>query len=621
MILLSYNVRDLGSSVKLRALRELVRQEKIDMMLIQESKLEVVDQNLCRSIWGADDCEWVFKASNSRARGLICIWQVEKFVLVDSLIGDFNAVTKPEERIGSANRNLYERREINDFNSFISNLHLLEPPLAGKKFTWFSANGQAASRQDRFLLSHDWCCCWPNSNQLVLNRTLSDHCPVLFRVSNLNWGPKPFKVLNCWFSDPRFKDFVAKEWEQISISGASGFVLKEKLKAIKEKLKIWNKDIFGDVNQNYRELVEKLEELDQKLGNGGLSTQEQKQWKRQSNCLVGLHINELWVEDPVLVKNGAREFFDLKFRCDNQIAPTLDGIPFRRIGENERMNLMRSLILWRLKKQFGSVELIKAQVRMDCPANLSDYRPISLVGCAYKIVSKVLANRIKKVLPSVINEAQSAFLEGRGLMDSVVVANEWAHDAKSRKKGSMAFKVDFEKAYDSVRWDFLYYMMHRMNFGDQWISWIKGCIEPTRVSVLINGSPSGEFSMGKGIRQGDPITPFLFFIIAEGLNGLMRQAVDLHQFKGYCFGRQTNEEVSILQFADDTLFIGEATKENAFTLKCMLHCFELASGLKVNFFKSSLIGITVEERDLQILAAILNFKLMKLPFIYLGLQV
>lgn len=112
--------------------------------------------------------------------------------------------------------------------------------MVGNKFTWFRPNGLAASRLDRFLMSSDWCCCWPNGNRFVLERNLSDHCPILFRSKVVDWGPKPFKVLNCWFMDPRFKEFVRKQWEQISIPGPGGYVLKEKLKRLKARLRVWN---------------------------------------------------------------------------------------------------------------------------------------------------------------------------------------------------------------------------------------------------------------------------------------------------------------------------------------------------------------------------------------------
>lgn len=110
------------------------------------------------------------------------------------------------------------------------------------------------------------------------------------------------------------------------------------------------------------------------------------------------------------------------------------------------------------------------------------------------------------------------------MLDSVLIANEVFHEAKQKKSPTLIFKVDFEKAYDSVKWDFLFYMFRRMGFPSKWIQWIKGCLESSWVSVLINGSPSEEFKMRKSLRQGDPLAPFLFLIVAEGLNGLMKQA-------------------------------------------------------------------------------------------------
>lgn len=106
------------------------------------------------------------------------------------------------------------------------------------------------------------------------------------------------------------------------------------------------------------------------------------------------------------------------------------------------------------------------------PQGLNEFRPISLIGSMYKIVAKILAKSLKEVLVKVIDRDQSAFLGGRNMMDSVVVANEVIHEAKRRRKSTIVFKVDFEKAYDSVDWEFLLYMLRRMNFCEQWIAWI-----------------------------------------------------------------------------------------------------------------------------------------------------
>ena len=130
---------------------------------------------------------------------------------------------------------------------------------------------------------------------------------------------------------------------------------------------------------------------------------------------------------------------------------------------------------------------------------MNDYRPISLIGCIYKIVAKILANRLEKVLPLIIDERQSAFIEGRHLLHSAVIANEVVDEAKKGQKPCIVFKVDYEKAYDSVAWDFLLYMLRRMDFGLKWIRWIEGCLKSASISVLVNGSPSHEFIPQRGL--------------------------------------------------------------------------------------------------------------------------
>lgn len=117
-------------------------------------------------------------------------------------------------------------------------------------------------------------------------------------------------------------------------------------------------------------------------------------------------------------------------------------------------------------------------------------------------------------------------------------------------------------------------MLRRLNFGEKWVNWIRSCLESSSVSVLVNGSPSEEFRMEKGLRQGDSLAPFLFIIISEGLSGLMKQAVNYGYFSPFKFGLDAGPEVFLLQFADDTLFIGEASIQNIFAVKSVLRCFE-----------------------------------------------
>jgi hypothetical protein len=136
----------------------------------------------------------------------------------------------------------------------------------------------------------------------------------------------------------------------------------------------------------------------------------------------------------------------------------------------------------------------------------------------------------------------------------------------------LVLKVDFEKAYDSVDWNFLEYMLRRFGFGDKWIRWIKACVFAGNLSVLVNGSPTPEVNIQRGLKQGDPLAPFLFLLVAEGFAGLMRSAVEKKLFKGFGVGPD-NLIVSHLQYADDTLCIGEATMENLWTLKAIFAWF------------------------------------------------
>ncbi|GKV30974.1 hypothetical protein SLEP1_g39727 [Rubroshorea leprosula] len=161
------------------------------------------------------------------------------------------------------------------------------------------------------------------------------------------------------------------------------------------------------------------------------------------------------------------------------------------------------------------------------------------------------------VMADIISDSQSAFVGGRQLVDSVLILNEVVDEVKQRKQESFIFKADFEKAYDCVDWNFLDWMMEQMGFGMRWRKWIHECLSTTRMSILINGSLTKEFSVGKGLRQGDPLSPFLFLLVGEGLCGMVRKAEAEGLFKGVKIG-EGGMVLSLLQFADDTVFMGKA---------------------------------------------------------------
>ncbi|GJR15070.1 RNA-directed DNA polymerase, eukaryota [Tanacetum coccineum] len=162
------------------------------------------------------------------------------------------------------------------------------------------------------------------------------------------------------------------------------------------------------------------------------------------------------------------------------------------------------------------------------PKVVSDYRPISLIGSLYKVVTKILASRLSLVISDLISDVQTAFLPNRQILDGPFIINEILARCKLKKQQAMIFKVDFAKAYDSVRWDYLDDVLISFGFGPKWRSWIRGSLSSGKASILVNGSPTTEFHLYRGLKQGDPLAPFLFLLIMESLHLSFSRAVEAY---------------------------------------------------------------------------------------------
>ncbi|GKD96154.1 RNA-directed DNA polymerase, eukaryota, reverse transcriptase zinc-binding domain protein, partial [Tanacetum coccineum] len=253
-------------------------------------------------------------------------------------------------------------------------------------------------------------------------------------------------------------------------------------------------------------------------------------------------------------------------------------------------------------------------------ANLmKDFRPISLIGSLYKIIAKILANRLVLVLEDLVSDSQSAFVKDRQILDGPFILNELVQWCKKKRKKSMFFKVDFEKAFDSVRWDFIINILKKFGFGNRWCTWISNCLRSSRGSLLVNGSPTSEFQFFKGLKQGDPISPFLFILVMESLHISFQRVVDAGLFTGI----KLNEETSIshLFYADDAIFMGQWCHKNIDVLKHVLDVFYRASGLHINVHKSKLMGITVDNSNIEQAVEKIGCMSLKMPFTYLGSKV
>jgi len=762
MIIVTFNIRGMGGGTKSRYLRHIISCEGAEFVCLQETKVKSISDAKCYYLWGNNKVGWLHYEGENGGGGMLSMWHQEAFnyethsmgkgyiavygrLAKDNLrcvvvnvyaacnlsdkktlwmelsniksssqevlwcfCGDFNAIRSRGERRGSTNRVDYTS-EIRGFNSFIDDNLLLDTPIVGKNYTWFNSNGSAKSRIDRVLVTEEWMEKWPTCKQYVQRREVSDHCAIVVKSVVRDWGPKPFRTIDAWLSEKGFGEMVKMKWNSYPSRGSGFIKIKEKLKWLKRDLKLWNKDVFGNLNTSKKrflkeiedidcqdcsgimtaearskrcELLSRLKEVDRKLDsltcqkaraswlkNGDSCTRfyhSTLRWRGLRNAVKGVEIGDQWCEEPSTVRREAKLLFEKRFTATKDLGVRLDAVDFKTLSGEENQGLTAGFTekeirdaVWNcegakspgpdgfnfnfLKKCWGvlKVEIVEAMeqfyetgsIPKGCnasfvalvpkvrdPSRLEQYRPISLVGAVYKIIAKLLAERLKKVLPSVVDESQSAFLKGRGIIDSVLMANEVVEDIRRRGRSGLCLKVDFEKAYDSVRWEFLYDMLQRMGFHHRWVMWIRGCLESASISVLVNGSPTEEFKPSRGIRQGDPLAPFLFLIVAEGLAGLVRQAVKTNMLHGLKIGRK-EVDISLLQYADDTLFLCENSFTNVVTLKAILRGFEIASGLKINFHKSKLVGFNVLSSDMDCYTRTLNCSQMGNKFNYLGIEV
>jgi hypothetical protein len=233
--------------------------------------------------------------------------------------------------------------------------------------------------------------------------------------------------------------------------------------------------------------------------------------------------------------------------------------------------------------------------KIKVPEKVTQLRPISLCNVVYKIISKMFASRLKGLLPEIISPTQSAFVPGRLITDNILVAYECFHAIKKRrqgKKGFCAVKLDMHKAYDWVDWNFLEKIMLKLGFDPSWVKRIMTCVNNVRYRVRVNSEESDIFSPSRGLRQGDPLSPYLFLLCAEGLTGLLAKSGEEEQLIGVKVCREA-PTISNLISADDSLILMQADEANADCLKRILETYCRASGQLVSTAKSTIFSAQI----------------------------
>lgn len=176
--------------------------------------------------------------------------------------GDFNAVRCADERKGIADYLCFTKTV--QFNEFVEDMDLTDLPLIGRKYTWHRANGRCMSRLDRFLLSDEWMNQWQDLAQWGMKRSIADHYAIVLKSTVMMWCPRPFRVLNCWLTHGDFENFVISKWGELNLVGWGSYVLKEKMKMLRNDLKSWTKSYFGNMVEKILEVVNDIKKIDDK---------------------------------------------------------------------------------------------------------------------------------------------------------------------------------------------------------------------------------------------------------------------------------------------------------------------------------------------------------------------
>ncbi|XP_071704293.1 uncharacterized protein [Rutidosis leptorrhynchoides] len=301
MKIISYNIRGFGlgkKENKFGRTKNLIAKERPSFVAVQESRLNSVDLNWIHSLWGTTECDFIQREKIGNSGGQLLIWDtscfdaidvirfecvigirgvwkdnqhpinilnvygphddVNKVKLWDSisrvidgsdeawiLCGNFNEVRKREERFNCEFLEYRARR----FNDFITNNGLLEIPMGGRNFTRVSDDGIKFSKLDRFLVNEKFQLLWKDLSAVVLDRKSSDHCPILLKDEEKNFGPKPFKIFDAWFNEESSAQVVKDAWlTSVLISNRKDCIFRNKLKNVKAALKEWSFKNFNNLD-------------------------------------------------------------------------------------------------------------------------------------------------------------------------------------------------------------------------------------------------------------------------------------------------------------------------------------------------------------------------------------
>ncbi|RVW25910.1 putative mitochondrial protein [Vitis vinifera] len=339
---------------------------------------------------------------------------------------------------------------------------------------------------------------------------------------------------NMWLLHPEFKEKFRDWWQECTVEGWEGHKFMRKLKFIKSKLKEWNIVAFGDLRERKKHILSDLGRIDriEQEGNLNLDLVSERTLGRK--------------ELENLVATGRRSKKFIKSLISEK-GETLNNI---EIISEEIVNFFRNL--------YSKPEVFQLN-KEKAPG------PDGFTIAVYQECWDV----IKEDLMRVFFEFHT---KGETNLDAILIANEVVDEKRRSGEEGVVFKIDFEKAYDHVDWGFLDHVLQRKGFSQKWRSWMRGCLSSSSFAILVNGNAKGWVKASRGLRQGDPLSPFLFTLVADVLSRLMIRAEETGITEGFLVGRDRTR-VSLLQFADDTIFFSKASLDLLQNLKIILLVF------------------------------------------------
>ncbi|KAK2392667.1 hypothetical protein QL285_066003 [Trifolium repens] len=417
------------------------------------------------------------------------------------------------------------------------------------------------------------------------------------------------------------------------------------LRLQKELLQEYDNILFQEETLWYRKSREKLI----KLGSRNTSFfHAQSIIRRKRNKIHGIKLNSgEWCTDPDIMKAEALMFFKELFctnqqvtidnHADNGVTLTEDAVselakPVTKKEVYDALMSMKSYkapgpdgfqpiffklfwqdigddIWWFVNTAFANgtydkkicETLVVLLPKGDTQTSFKDFRPISLCNVTYKLLSKIIVSRLRPFLDGIVSPLQNSFIPGRSTKDNAIVLQEVVHflNKSKKKNGDMVFKLDLEKAYDRVNWSFLRDTLEKFQFPTRIISLIMFGITSSSNSILWNGSKTEAFTPKRGLRQGDPLSPYLFVLCMERLGEMISRSVNNGAWKPIQITKD-GTKLSHLFFADDVLLFAKATVAQARVVKDVLEHFCALSGLKISLAKSKFctsIGVCRRIRD------------------------